>query len=183
MKKSKQNAVIALSAAVTVALAIGLVIFINASFGVSGDSGEPEANEISENLRFTTTEPPTTTAPPPITTTPPETTTPPATTTTAATTTPPPATEKDVVETLAPVSTLSQERREVMEENNIDVRQTEATQQTTPPPEAQREPMETTYIDGVKYVWHPIFGWVESGEGSTEIYDTPPSGEYYDFMY
>ncbi|MDR1754363.1 MAG: hypothetical protein LBR74_05585, partial [Eubacterium sp.] len=173
MKKRTQNIIIAVSLLAVVGLAVGFIRFINDSTAGGTPVNEPtQTYEVDipvdtpkEEIVTETTVPVDTTAPLTYTTrattrkkAPKETTAP------ATEATIPADTLEEIVQTLAPVHTLSESQRAVMEEKNIDVKETTATAQTTPPPEAQMKPDETTRIDGVKYVWHPIFGWVRDSE-------------------
>lgn len=83
---------------------------------------------------------------------------------------------------LAPVFVPDNEVRVILEERNVEVAPViPPTPQTQPAPEEQHATNEVTYIDGQKYVWNNVLGWVkDSGDGYVIIMDVESNGEMYD---
>jgi hypothetical protein len=94
-----------------------------------------------------------------------------------------PKSEPEPVEaevTLAPVDVPDESVMGILEEYNIEV-VPDTKPQTTPAPEEQRPPDATTYIDGEKYVWDPVIGWIHSsGDGAVIIMDVEDDGRRYE---
>jgi len=91
-------------------------------------------------------------------------------------------TEPPVVDvTLAPVEIPDERAREIIEENNVQVATNPPVARTSPPKKEQRPNNAVTYIDGQKYVWDPVIGWIRSsGDGRVDIMDVESDGERYD---
>jgi hypothetical protein len=90
-------------------------------------------------------------------------------------------TEPPVIEvTLAPVEVPNERVREIIEQNDVQIAPP-ARAQTSPPPSEQRSPTATTFIDGQKYTWDPVIGWIRSsGDGRVIIMDVESNGESYE---
>ena len=91
-------------------------------------------------------------------------------------------TEPSVIEiTLAPVEVPNRRIREIIEQNDVQVAPPATQVRTSPPPSEQRSPTATTYIDGQKYTWDPVIGWIRSsGDGQVIIMDVEDDGRRYD---
>jgi hypothetical protein len=86
-----------------------------------------------------------------------------------------------IEDTLAPVNTLSPEESIYYSENPVEITAAPKTERTaaTTPKQGEYKEGEKRVIDGELREWHPIFGWIRTGEGTVVIMDIPPSGETY----
>jgi|GEM_PF-3672998 len=168
MFKTKINKIITLSGAVVV-LMFALTLII---------ASTTDNNSVTENTPSTETTEPVSES---VTTTElPITTTPPRVPTVTGSSQGNADTEPAVIEiTLAPVEIPSEDFIAIIEEYGIDIVVTEPVTQTAPA--EQRQPNETTYINGRKHTWNPVLGWVKSsGDSGVIVMDVESDGEMYE---
>lgn len=176
IKKNKQNNLIALGVSCVALVLLGALIASNIGGNdeITGVPPEIDVVEIQADADEIDTEPrPATTRRPSVNK--------------AAQTAPPLETMAEnppefVEAPLAPVFVPDEEVRAILEERNVEVAPVNPpTPQAQPAPEEQQSPNEVTYIDGQKYVWNNVLGWIKDSEdGYVIIMDVESNGESYE---
>jgi cytoskeletal protein RodZ len=79
--------------------------------------------------------------------------------------------------TLAPVEVPNESISAILEQHDVQIVPS-MSHQTSPAPSEQLIPDSTTYIDGQKYAWDPVIGWIRSsGDGCMIIMDVVDYGD------